>query len=39
MTKLELLDQIGTALGGRVAEELTFHETTSGARDDFAAGD
>ncbi len=35
MTKLELLDQIGTALGGRVAEELTFHETTSGARDDL----
>ncbi|MDY0096260.1 MAG: AAA family ATPase, partial [Candidatus Vecturithrix sp.] len=35
MTKSELLDQIGTALGGRVAEELTFHETTSGARDDL----
>ena len=35
MTQAELLDQIGTALGGRVAEELTFQETTSGARDDL----
>ncbi|GAK55464.1 ATP-dependent zinc metalloprotease FtsH [Candidatus Vecturithrix granuli] len=35
MTKAELLDQIGTALGGRIAEELTFQETTSGARDDL----
>ena len=35
MTKAELLDQIGTALGGRVAEELIFHEISSGARDDL----
>lgn len=35
MTKPELLDQIGTALGGRVAEELTFKEISSGARDDL----
>jgi cell division protease FtsH len=35
MTKAELLDQIGTALGGRVAEELTFDEVSSGARDDL----
>ncbi|MBD3308626.1 ATP-dependent zinc metalloprotease FtsH [candidate division KSB3 bacterium] len=35
MTKAELLDQIGTALGGRVAEELIFHEVSSGARDDL----
>ena len=35
MTKPELLDQIGTALGGRVAEELTFNEISSGARDDL----
>jgi cell division protease FtsH len=35
MTKAELLDQIGTALGGRVAEELIFNEMSSGARDDL----
>ena len=35
MTKAELLDQIGTGLGGRAAEELVFHESTSGARDDL----
>ncbi len=35
MTKVELLDQIGTALGGRVAEELIFNEVSSGARDDL----
>ena len=35
MTKAELLDQIGTALGGRAAEELVFDEISSGARDDL----
>jgi cell division protease FtsH len=35
MTKAELLDQIGTALGGRVAEEFIFNEVSSGARDDL----
>jgi cell division protease FtsH len=35
MTKAELLDQIGTALGGRAAEELVFNEISSGARDDL----
>ncbi len=35
MTKAELLDRIGTALGGRIAEELIFDEVTSGARDDL----
>lgn len=35
MTKAELLDQIGMALGGRLAEELIFNEATSGARDDL----
>jgi cell division protease FtsH len=35
MTKPELLDQIGTALGGRIAEELIFDEISSGARDDL----
>jgi cell division protease FtsH len=35
MTKAELLDQIGTALGGRAAEELIFDQISSGARDDL----
>ena len=35
MTKSELLDRIGSMLGGRVAEELIFNETTNGARDDL----
>jgi cell division protease FtsH len=35
MTKAELLDQIGTALGGRGAEELIFDQISSGARDDL----
>ena len=35
MTKSELLDRIGTSLGGRVAEELIFSEISSGARDDL----
>ena len=35
MTKSELLDRIGSMLGGRIAEELIFQETTNGARDDL----
>ncbi|PIE33417.1 cell division protein FtsH [candidate division KSB3 bacterium] len=35
MTKSELLDRIGSLLGGRGAEELIFQETTSGAHDDL----
>lgn len=35
MTRAELLDQIGTALGGRAAEKLVFNEVSSGARDDL----
>ncbi len=35
MTKSELLDKIGSLLGGRGAEELIFRETTSGAHDDL----
>jgi cell division protease FtsH len=35
MTRAELLDRIGTSLGGRAAEELIFNEITSGARDDL----
>ncbi len=34
-TKAELLDQIGTNLGGRIAEELIFHEVSSGATNDL----
>ena len=34
-TKKELLDAICGLLGGRVAEELTFNEITTGAHDDF----
>ncbi len=34
-TKTELLDQIGTNLGGRIAEELIFHEVSSGATNDL----
>ena len=34
-TKKELLESISGLLGGRVAEELTFHEITTGAHDDF----
>ena len=34
-TKNELLESICGLLGGRVAEELTFHEVTTGAHDDF----
>ena len=35
MTKSELLDQIGSALGGRIAEELVFDEVSSGAQSDL----
>ena len=34
-TKKELLESICGLLGGRVAEEITFNEITSGAHDDF----
>ena len=34
-TKKELLDSICGLLGGRVAEEITFKEITTGAHDDF----
>ena len=34
-TKKELLESICGLLGGRVAEELTFNEVTTGAHDDF----
>jgi cell division protease FtsH len=35
MTKAELLDRITGLLGGRVAEEITFGELTTGASNDF----
>src|SRR5699024_2804712 len=35
MTKPELLDKITGLLGGRVAEELTFGEASTGAHNDF----
>ncbi|MGC4378620.1 ATP-dependent zinc metalloprotease FtsH [Fictibacillus sp. Mic-4] len=35
MTKPELLDKIVGLLGGRVAEEITFHEVSTGAHNDF----
>ena len=34
-TKRELLEQISGLLGGRVAEEVEFHEVTTGAQNDF----
>ena len=34
-TKKELLESICGLLGGRVAEEITFNEVTTGAQDDF----
>ena len=34
-TETELLDQITGLLGGRVSEELRFHESTTGAHNDF----
>src|SRR6185312_11831246 len=35
MTKPELLDKITGLLGGRVAEEITFGEVSTGAHNDF----
>ena len=35
MTKEELLDQIATLTGGRAAEEVVFHTSSSGASDDI----
>jgi len=35
MTRKSMLDQITGLLGGRVAEELTFNEVTTGAHNDF----
>ncbi len=35
MTKEELLDKIAVLLGGRGAEELTFHEISTGAQNDL----
>ncbi len=35
MTKVQLLNRISVLLGGRVAEELTFGEVTTGAANDF----
>ncbi len=34
-TRNELLDQLAYALGGRVAEEMVFHDPTTGAADDI----
>ena len=34
-TKRSLLDQITGLLGGRVAEEITFNEVSTGASNDF----
>jgi cell division protease FtsH len=36
MTKNELLDRLAVLLGGRVAEEITFGEVSTGAHDDLA---
>ncbi len=35
MTKEELLDKIAVLLGGRAAEDLTFHEISTGAQNDL----
>ena len=35
MTRNQLLDQIAYAMGGRVAEEIVFHDPTTGASNDF----
>jgi cell division protease FtsH len=35
MSRAEIVDRITVLLGGRVAEELIFHECTTGAQDDF----
>lgn len=34
-TRNELLDQLAYAMGGRVAEEMVFHDPTTGASNDF----
>jgi len=34
-TKSQLIDQIGVALGGRIAEEIIYSEVTTGAQDDL----
>ena len=41
ITRNELLDQLAYAMGGRVAEELVFHDPTTGASNDIekATGD
>ncbi len=36
LTRSELLDRLTVLLGGRVAEELIFHEVSTGAQDDLA---
>ncbi len=35
LTRSELLDRLAVLLGGRVAEELTFHEISTGAQNDL----
>jgi cell division protease FtsH len=35
LTKHELLDRMSVLLGGRIAEELTFHEVSTGAQNDL----
>jgi cell division protease FtsH len=35
ITRLELLDRIGVALAGRVAEDIIFQDVTTGAQNDF----
>jgi cell division protease FtsH len=35
MTRTELLDKLNVLLGGRVAEELVFHEVSTGAQNDL----
>ncbi len=34
-TRSEMIDQLAYALGGRAAEELVFHEPTTGASNDI----
>jgi cell division protease FtsH len=38
MTRSELLDRLTVLMGGRTAEELAFHEISTGAQDDLARG-
>lgn len=35
VTRNELLDQLAYAMGGRVAEEIVFHDPTTGASNDI----